>query len=195
MSSPGAKLRTLSKARSYDHINLLRTQDYSAEHGAGFGRDRAKVAAEPSSFNGAMNRSSSSNGISSRAGSFLGLRGTPPAPSVNKALLNALANDRTIRSVPVTEIMPVELARQLTLYVGNMFLDIPYLELLTRDRPNCSKMAKTATEVNEDLDVKLSNCIVLSKLIRAQKSTFDSRLRPGSSRQSWTRVTSRSELR
>ncbi|KFH69584.1 hypothetical protein MVEG_04392 [Podila verticillata NRRL 6337] len=147
MSSPGVKPHTLSKARSYDHINLIRTQDCSADHGAGFGRDRAKIAAESSSFNGAMSRSSSSNGISSRAGSFLGLRGTPPAPSVNKALLNALSNDRTIRSVPVTEIMPLELARQLTLYVGKMFLDIPYLELLTRDRPNCSKMAKTATEI------------------------------------------------
>ena len=184
MSSPGVKLHTLSKARSHDHINLLRTQDYGAEHGAGFGRDRAKVAAEPPSFNGAMSRSSSSNGISSRAGSFLGLRGTPPAPSVNKALLNALANDRTVRFVPVTEIMPIELARKLTLYVGKMFLDIPYLELLTRDRPNCSKMAKTATEVSKDFGVELSHCVVLSKLTHAQTSTFGFRSRLGSSRQS-----------
>ncbi|KAG0029698.1 hypothetical protein BGZ82_007792 [Podila clonocystis] len=149
MNTPEFKAHTLSKARSYDHINLLRTQDYGTEHtGAGFGRDRAKVAAEPSSaFNGTMSRSSSSNGISSRAGSFLGLRGTPPAPSVHKSLLNALANDRPLCTIPVTEIMPVELARQLTLFISKMFLDIPYLELLTRDRPNCSIMAKTATEI------------------------------------------------
>ncbi|KAG0099417.1 hypothetical protein BGZ93_007807 [Podila epicladia] len=81
------------------------------------------------------------------AGAGFGLRATPPAPSVNKSLLNALSNDRTLRTVPVTEIMPVELARQLTLFVSKMFLNIPYLELLTRDRPNCSKMAKTATEI------------------------------------------------
>ncbi|KAG0355091.1 hypothetical protein BG005_005971 [Podila minutissima] len=149
MNTSGLKVHTLSKARSYDYINLRRTKDYSTEHaGAGVGRDRAKVAAELSfALDGTMSRSSSGNGISSRAGSFLGLRGTPPAPSMNKSLLNALSNDRTLRTVLVTEIMPVELARQLTLFVSKMFLDIPYLELLTRDRPNCSKMAKTATEI------------------------------------------------
>ncbi|KAG0328903.1 hypothetical protein BG000_000271 [Podila horticola] len=81
LNSPGLKVHTLSKARSYDQINLLRTQDYGTENAGGFGRDRAKVAVEPSSaFNGTMSRSSSNNGISGRAGSFLGLRGTPPAP-------------------------------------------------------------------------------------------------------------------
>ncbi|KAG0088449.1 hypothetical protein BGZ92_006153 [Podila epicladia] len=149
MNTSGLKTHTLCKARSCDYINLRRTQDYGTEHaGAGFGRDRTKVAADLSlAFNGTMSRSSSSNGINSRTGSFLGLRATPPAPSVNKSLLNALSNDRTLRTVPVTEIMPVELARQLTLFVSKMFLNIPYLELLTRDRPNCSKMAKTATEI------------------------------------------------
>jgi hypothetical protein len=68
-------------------------------------------------------------------------------PLVNKALLSALANEQTMTKVPVTDIKPVELARQLTIMVGKLFLEIPYLELLGRDRPNCSRMVQLSNKV------------------------------------------------
>ncbi|KAG0234793.1 hypothetical protein BGW41_001016 [Actinomortierella wolfii] len=71
----------------------------------------------------------------------------PPAPQMTKSLLNALMKEETMRLVPVTDIKPVELARQLTLYVNKLFLAIPYLELLDEERPNCPKMIQTANKI------------------------------------------------
>jgi len=71
----------------------------------------------------------------------------PPAPQVNKALLNALSNEATMCKVPVTEIKPIELARQLTFMVGKLYNEIPYLELLVKERPNCSKMIQLSNKV------------------------------------------------
>ncbi|KAK3814468.1 MAG: ras guanine nucleotide exchange factor domain-containing protein [Benniella sp.] len=71
----------------------------------------------------------------------------PPVPLVNKALLSALANEQTMTKVPITDIKPVELARQLTIMVGKLFLEIPYLELLGRDRPNCSRMVQLSNKI------------------------------------------------
>ncbi|KAG0027009.1 hypothetical protein BGZ81_005940 [Podila clonocystis] len=71
----------------------------------------------------------------------------PPVPLVNKALLNALSNDATMCKVPVTDIKPVELARQLTIMVGKLYTEIPYLELLGKERPNCSKMIQVSNKI------------------------------------------------
>lgn len=73
----------------------------------------------------------------------------PPAPQVNKALLNALSNEATMCKVPVTEIKPIELARQLTFMVGKLYNEIPYLELLVKERPNCSKMIQLSNKVKK----------------------------------------------
>lgn len=72
----------------------------------------------------------------------------PPVPLVNKALLSALANEQTMTKVPITDIKAVELARQLTIMVGKLFVEIPYLELLGRERPNCSRMVQVSNKVN-----------------------------------------------
>jgi len=71
----------------------------------------------------------------------------PPAPSVTKALLNALSNEQTMCKVPVTDVKAVELARQITIMVGKLYADIPYLELLNKDKPNCSRMIQVSNKV------------------------------------------------
>ncbi|KAG0347911.1 hypothetical protein BG004_006560 [Podila humilis] len=71
----------------------------------------------------------------------------PPVPLVNKALLNALSNELTMTKVPVTDIKPIELARQLTIMVGKLYCDIPYLELLGKERPNCSRMIQVSNKI------------------------------------------------
>jgi len=71
----------------------------------------------------------------------------PPVPLVNKALLNALSNDHTMTKVPVTDIKPIELARQLTIMVGKLYNEIPYLELLGKERPNCSRMIQVSNKI------------------------------------------------
>ena len=49
--------------------------------------------------------------------------------------------------VPVTDIKPIELARQLTIMFVKYFNEIPPMELLTKDRPNCSKMIQLCNKV------------------------------------------------
>ncbi|KAF9914016.1 hypothetical protein BX616_009135 [Lobosporangium transversale] len=84
------------------------------------------------------------------AGTFnresLHIRG-PPVPLVSKALLNALANDQLMSKIPVTDIKPVELARQLTIMANRLFTAIPYLELFEKERPNCSRMVQASTKI------------------------------------------------
>ncbi|KAF9392324.1 hypothetical protein BGX21_011055 [Mortierella sp. AD011] len=86
----------------------------------------------------------------------------PPVPLINKALLTALSNDQTMAKVPVTDIKAVELARQLTVLLSNLFKGIPYLELLGKERPNCSRMAQMSNKITiwvtdtivDELDIK-----------------------------------------
>ena len=61
--------------------------------------------------------------------------------------MTALSSDITMAKVPVTDIKPVELARQLTIMVGKLYSDIPYLELLSKERPNCSRMIQVSNKV------------------------------------------------
>ena len=49
--------------------------------------------------------------------------------------------------VPVTDVKAVELARQITIMVGKLYADIPYLELLNKDKPNCSRMIQVSNKV------------------------------------------------
>lgn len=49
--------------------------------------------------------------------------------------------------VPVTDIKAVELARQITILVSKLYADIPYLELLNKDKPTCSRMIQVSNKV------------------------------------------------
>ncbi|KAG0344444.1 hypothetical protein BG004_004479 [Podila humilis] len=144
----GARPQTLNKARSHDQLSRFQTPQIDPAPALGPEKRiyNDKKILSGGGHNANNSTSSSRIGIYRSSGLNNGYK-SPPAPVVNKALLNALANDRTMRSVSVSEITPTELARQLTILMSKMYMDIPYLELLTRERPSCSKMAKTATEI------------------------------------------------
>ncbi|KAI8606477.1 ras guanine nucleotide exchange factor domain-containing protein [Dissophora ornata] len=91
-------------------------------------------------------RSIGRRGIGGFSRESLQIRG-PPVPQVTKALLTALSSDSTMAKVPVADIKPVELARQLTIMVGKLFSAIPYLELLSKERPNCSRMIQVSNKI------------------------------------------------
>lgn len=163
---------TLGKSRSHERISQL-SQDQNGQQspttsGSGsstisnaFSKPFATVKEK---YSADQLKNSGKRGISpftsrSSRDSIQG-RG-PPVPLVNKALLSALANEQTMTKVPVTDIKPVELARQLTIMVGKLFLEIPYLELLGRDRPNCSRMVQLSNKVNGTLRMSY-NLSVLS---------------------------------
>ncbi|KAI1300674.1 hypothetical protein EDD11_006072 [Mortierella claussenii] len=141
--------QTLSKARSHERINQF-AQEYNASnpnHTIDSSSNSKPFATVKEKSSVDQLKSGGRRGI---VGGFnrdsVHARG-PPVPLVNKALLNALANDQTMSKVVVTEIKPVELARQLTIMVSRLFLDIPYLELFEKERPNCSRMVQVSTKI------------------------------------------------
>ncbi|KAF8978788.1 hypothetical protein BGZ46_006136 [Entomortierella lignicola] len=154
---------TLSKSRSDDRLNLTAQEQSltnkksaaSISSNKPFATVRERYLADNSKNTGRRGI----GGFSIR--DSIQTKG-PPVPLVNKALLTALANDDTMTKVPVTDIKPVELARQLTIMVGKLFLDIPYLELLAKERPNCSRMIQVSNKITiwvtdtivDELDIK-----------------------------------------
>ncbi|KAF9286673.1 hypothetical protein BGZ68_002675 [Mortierella alpina] len=145
-----SRTQTISKARSHDRID--QTDSAADSHSGGNnGSNSSKLFATVKDRSlGDQLKTSGRKGISNAFGSSSGdgpqVRG-PPVPLVNKALLNALSNDHNMSKVPVTDIKPVELARQLTIMFGRLYADIPYLELLEKDRPNCSRMAQISNKI------------------------------------------------
>ncbi|KAF9158007.1 hypothetical protein DFQ26_008088, partial [Actinomortierella ambigua] len=148
---------SLTKARSYDRVHQLTSDSSSISSG---GATTSTVSSASSSISGTSSvrdnsfdqRSLKGTRKSLRRGIGLGGRDSiytksPPAPLMTKTLMNLLMKEDTMRLVPVTDIKPVELARQLTLYVNKLFLSIPYLELLDDERPNCPKMIQTANKI------------------------------------------------
>ncbi|KAG0367583.1 hypothetical protein BGZ54_003628 [Gamsiella multidivaricata] len=139
--------QTLSKSRSHERINQL-TQEPGSIQGSGITGSSSKPYAtlkEKHSID--QSRPISRRGISAFTNrDSLYSRG-PPVPLVNKALLSALASDATMAKVVVTDIKPVELARQLTIMVGKLLLEIPYLELLAKERPNCSRVVQLSNKI------------------------------------------------
>ncbi|KAF9567479.1 hypothetical protein EC968_003202 [Mortierella alpina] len=144
-----SRTQTISKARSHDRID--QTDNGVDAHNGGSNSNNSKLFATVKDRSlGDQLKTSGRKGISNAFGGSGGdgphARG-PPVPLVNKALLNALSNDHNLSKVPVTDIKPVELARQLTIMFGRLYADIPYLELLEKDRPNCSRMAQISNKI------------------------------------------------
>ncbi|KAF9950139.1 hypothetical protein BGZ72_008141 [Mortierella alpina] len=144
-----SRTQTISKARSHDRID--QTDSALDSHNAGNSSNSSKLFATVKDRSlGDQLRTNGRKGISNAFGGSSGdgpqTRG-PPVPLVNKALLNALSSDHNLSKVPVTDIKPVELARQLTIMFGRLYADIPYLELLEKDRPNCSRMAQISNKI------------------------------------------------
>ncbi|KAF9439200.1 hypothetical protein BGZ76_009373 [Entomortierella beljakovae] len=151
---------TLTKSRSDDRLNLTALEHKADDNQTSGNTDRFSTVREKSTADQPKNGGRKGLGGFGNRDSFLP-RG-PPVPLVNKALLSALANDHTITKVPVTDIKPVELARQLTIIVGKLFMEIPYLELLAKERPNCSRMIQVSNKITiwvtdtivDELDIK-----------------------------------------
>ncbi|KAG0063375.1 hypothetical protein BGZ92_006003, partial [Podila epicladia] len=134
--------RGLPKSRSHERLHQV-VQEASTGGNPGsnkYGTVKEKQDASSLSVKGGR------RGLLSSGRDSTNNRG-PPVPLVNKALLNALSNDATMCKVPVTDIKPVELARQLTIIVGKLYTEIPYLELLGKERPNCSKMIQVSNKI------------------------------------------------
>ncbi|KAF9909950.1 hypothetical protein EC991_007755 [Linnemannia zychae] len=139
----GGRSPTLNKARSHERLNQLAQDQQQRETGSGnynntkqYSTVKDKTVVARKGLGGIGGRES----ISSRG---------PPAPAVTKALLNALSNEQTMSKVPVTDIKAVELARQITIMVSKLYADIPYLELLSKDKPNCSRMIQVSNRITE----------------------------------------------
>lgn len=79
--------------------------------------------------------------------------------------------------VPVTDIKAVELARQITILVSKLYADIPYLELLNKDKPTCSRMIQVSNKVIcyfiFTLCVALTIWLKLTRFVALAYSTLD----------------------
>ncbi|KAF9987039.1 hypothetical protein BGZ75_001077 [Mortierella antarctica] len=142
-----SRTQIISKARSHDRID--QTDSALDAHNNSSHGSKLFATVKDRSL-GDQLKNSGRKGIGNAFGGSSGdgpqARG-PPVPLVNKALLNALSSDHNLSKVPVTDIKPVELARQLTIMFGRLYADIPYLELLEKDRPNCSRMAQISNKI------------------------------------------------
>ncbi|KAF9994676.1 hypothetical protein BGZ65_009687, partial [Modicella reniformis] len=141
----------LNKSRSHERINHVSQEQsigsISSSGSVNFGSNFSKPFATVKEYSAEQLKSVGKKSISPFSGrDSLQGRG-PPVPLVNKALLSALSNEQTMTRVPVTDIKAVELARQLTIMVGKLFIEIPYLELLGRERPNCSRMVQVSNKI------------------------------------------------
>ncbi|KAF9116348.1 hypothetical protein BGX27_003342 [Mortierella sp. AM989] len=141
--------QTLTKSKSDDRLNqTAHEQNQASSQSNGnssnsnrlFGTVKEKSSADQTKNTGRRGLGGFGNRDSTQS------RG-PPVPLVNKALLTALANDQAMTKIPVTEIKAIELARQLTIMVGKLYLEIPYLEILAKERPNCSRMIQLSNKI------------------------------------------------
>lgn len=84
--------------------------------------------------------------------------------------------------VPVTDIKAVELARQITILVSKLYADIPYLELLNKDKPTCSRMIQVSNKVRHafrrlfSFFVALIDRLKLTRFVTPPFSTLDYRV-------------------
>ncbi|KAG0200991.1 hypothetical protein BGX28_006096 [Mortierella sp. GBA30] len=146
-----SRAHAISKARSHDRLGQT-AHDFNADNSQSNGGNshNSKLFSTVKDKSLGDHLKNNRKGITSAFGGTTGEgpngRG-PPVPLVNKALLNALSSDLTLAKVPVTDIKPVELARQLTIMFGRLYANIPYLELLEKERPNCSKMAQISNKI------------------------------------------------
>ncbi|KAF8931754.1 hypothetical protein BGZ47_011701 [Haplosporangium gracile] len=137
----GGRSQTINKARSHDRLNQ-------------YAKDQQQQAENASSNNSkhfatVKDKSAGRKGLGGLGGRDSTNSRGPPAPSVTKALLNALSSEMTLTKVPVTDIKAVELARQITILVSKLYADIPYLELLNKDKPTCSRMIQVSNKITE----------------------------------------------
>ncbi|KAG0316571.1 hypothetical protein BGZ99_006818 [Dissophora globulifera] len=140
---------SISKSRSHERMNRVSQDSQNTVLANSIGDDssnsKGPTTLTEKSSNGQL-RSVGRKGIAGFSRENLQVRG-PPVPQVTKALLTALSSDSSMVKVPITDIKAVEMARQLTVMVGKMLLEIPYLELLAKERPNCSRMIQVSNKI------------------------------------------------
>ncbi|KAG0304139.1 hypothetical protein BGZ98_005891, partial [Dissophora globulifera] len=140
---------SISKSRSHERMNRVSQDSQNTVLANSIGDDssssKGSTTLTEKSSNGQL-RSVGRRGIAGFGRENLQVRG-PPVPQVTKALLTALSSDSSMVKVPITDIKAVEMARQLTVMVGKMLLEIPYLELLAKERPNCSRMIQVSNKI------------------------------------------------
>ncbi|KAF9177922.1 hypothetical protein BGZ50_008240 [Haplosporangium sp. Z 11] len=145
--------QTINKAHSYDRINQIAQEHYSGSsesnniNTGSNGSSKPFATVKDRSANSFKSATSSRRGIVGFGSGDSSQSRGPPVPLVNKALLNALSNELTLTKIPVTDIKPIELARQLTIMVGKLYYDIPYLELLVKEHPKCSAMVQVSNKI------------------------------------------------
>ncbi|KAF9582047.1 hypothetical protein BGW38_000734 [Lunasporangiospora selenospora] len=144
----------IGKARSCDRINQLNQEGNSPSGISGSGSATSSPVTKPyatvkdRSYADPTKSSVRKGIIASSAGRDSSQSKGPPVPLVNKTLLNQLSNEQTMCNVPVTEIKPVEMARQLTMIMAKLYYDIHYLELLSKEKPNVSRMVVTTDKLS-----------------------------------------------
>ncbi|KAH7050708.1 hypothetical protein BKA57DRAFT_308717 [Linnemannia elongata] len=137
----GGRSQTINKARSHDRLNqFAKDQQQQAENASSNSNKQFATVKDKSAVRKGLGGLGGRDSTNSRG---------PPAPAVTKALLNALSSESTMAKVPVTDIKAVELARQITILVSKLYADIPYLELLNKDKPTCSRMIQVSNKITE----------------------------------------------
>ncbi|KAG0256256.1 hypothetical protein BG011_004654 [Mortierella polycephala] len=139
--------QTINKARSYDRINQIAQEHNSGGSESNSSNSKPFATVKDRSANALRNATSSRRGIVGFGSGDSSQSRGPPVPLVNKALLNALSNEQMLTKIPVTDIKAIELARQLTIMVGKLYYDIPYLELLVKEHPKCSAMVQVSNKI------------------------------------------------
>ncbi|KAF9346513.1 hypothetical protein BGX26_001965, partial [Mortierella sp. AD094] len=154
--------QTLSKSKSDDRLNQTAQEQNQANSPTSGSSGNRPFATVKEKYSVDQLKNTGKRSISSFGSRDSTQSRGPPVPLVNKALLTALSNDQTMTKVPVTDIKPVELARQLTILLSKLYMEIPYLELLAKERPNCSRMAQVSNKITiwvtdtivDELDIK-----------------------------------------
>ncbi|KAF9544573.1 hypothetical protein EC957_011884 [Mortierella hygrophila] len=136
----GGRSQTINRARSHDRLNQFAKDQQQAENAS-------SSSSKP--FATVKDKSAGRKGLGGLGGRDSTNSRGPPAPAVTKALLNALSSEATMTKVPVTDVKAVELARQTTILVSKLYADIPYLELLNKDKPTCSRMIQVSNKITE----------------------------------------------
>ncbi|KAF9923648.1 hypothetical protein FBU30_006263 [Linnemannia zychae] len=137
----GGRSQTINKARSHDRLN-----QYAQDHQS---NSSSSSSSSNRQFATVKDKGQGRKGLGGLGGRDSTNSRGPPAPNVTKALLNALSNEQTMCKVPVTDVKAIELARQITIMVSKLYADIPYLELLCKDKPNCSRMIQVSNKITE----------------------------------------------
>lgn len=123
--------RILNKAVSSDRLKSNALAPKSAYGGAG------------GSFRGMFGGGSQAGGDASNAASS-----PPPQPAISRNLLNSLRT-QSLRTIPITDFDPLEVARQLTIMESRLYFSIQPTDLIKQDFgcPNIKNMSTSTTRI------------------------------------------------